>query len=134
MFVSSAVISTLYFGGFHYPGMDWVSNALTGSLGAVVGHNVATLIGVGALFTKIFFFIFFFMWVRWTLPRFRYDQLMNLGWKSLIPLSILNIVVTGAGLLVNIKYAPWLIVVVMVVLGATNAIKAPRRRVVPQQS
>ncbi len=134
MFVSSAVISTLYFGGFHYPGMDWVSNALTGSLGAVAGHNVATLIGVGSLFTKIFFFIFFFMWVRWTLPRFRYDQLMNLGWKSLIPLSILNIVVTGAGLLFNIKYAPWLIVVVMVVLGATNAIKAPRRRVVPQQS
>lgn len=134
MFVSSAVISTLYFGGFHYPGMGWVANALTGSLGAVAGHNVATLIGVGALFTKIFFFIFFFMWVRWTIPRFRYDQLMNLGWKSLIPLSILNIVVTGAGLLFNIKYAPWLIVVVMVVLGATNAIKAPRRRVIPQQS
>ena len=135
MFVSSAVISTLYFGGFHYPGMAWVSNALTGSLGEVAGHNVATLIGVGALFTKIFFFIFFFMWVRWTLPRFRYDQLMNLGWKSLIPLSILNIVVTGAGLLFNIKYAPWLIVVVMVVLAATNAIKSPRRRViVPQQS
>lgn len=134
MFVSSALISTLYFGGFHYPGMDWVYNALTGSLGTVAGHNVATLIGTGALFTKIFFFIFFFMWVRWTLPRFRYDQLMNLGWKSLIPLSILNIVVTGAGLLFNIKYAPWLIVVVMVVLGATNAIKAPRRRVVPQQS
>lgn len=134
MFVSSAVISTLYFGGFHYPGMDWVHNALTNSLGAVAGHNVATLIGVGSLFTKIFFFIFFFMWVRWTIPRFRYDQLMNLGWKSLIPLSILNIVVTGAGLLFNIKYAPWLIVVVMVVLGATNAIKAPRRRVVAQQS
>ncbi len=134
MFVSSAVISTLYFGGFHYPGMDWVHNALTNSLGAVTGHNVATLIGVGALFTKIFFFIFFFMWVRWTIPRFRYDQLMNLGWKSLIPLSILNIVVTGAGLLFNIKYAPWLIVVVMIVLGATNAIKAPRRGVIPQQS
>lgn len=134
MFVSSAVISTLYFGGFHYPGMDWVSSALTGSLGQAVGHNVATLIGTVVLFSKIFFFIFFFMWVRWTLPRFRYDQLMNLGWKSLIPLSMLNIVVTGAGLMYNIKYASWLIVVVMVVLAATNAIKAPRRSVVPQQS
>ncbi|GAA4467904.1 NADH-quinone oxidoreductase subunit NuoH [Nibrella saemangeumensis] len=129
MFVSSAIISTLYFGGFHYPGMDWVRETLTGSLGAVVGHNLATLIGTMALFAKIFFFIFFFMWVRWTIPRFRYDQLMNLGWKSLIPLSILNIVITGLGLLYNIKYATWLIVVVMVVLAATNAIKAPRRQV-----
>lgn len=129
MFVSSAVISTLYFGGFHYPGMAWVREALTGSLGEIAGHNVATLIGTAVLFAKIFFFIFFFMWVRWTVPRFRYDQLMNLGWKSLIPLSILNIVITGLGLLYNIKYATWLIVVVMVVLAATNAIKAPRRQV-----
>ncbi|GAA4411702.1 NADH-quinone oxidoreductase subunit NuoH [Nibrella viscosa] len=136
MFVSSAVIATLYFGGFHYPGMDWVRETLTGSLGAVVGHNLATLIGTIALFAKIFFFIFFFMWIRWTVPRFRYDQLMNLGWKSLIPLSILNIVITGLGLLYNIKYATWLIVIVMVVLAATNAIKAPRRQVStsPQRS
>lgn len=129
MFVSSAIISTLYFGGFHYPGMDWVRQALTGSLGEIAGHNVATLIGTMVLFAKIFFFIFFFMWVRWTVPRFRYDQLMNLGWKSLIPLSILNIIITGLGLLYNVKYATWLIVVVMVVLAATNAIKAPRRQV-----
>ncbi len=88
MFVASAIISTLYFGGYNYPGMDWVAGA--------VPHNVATLIGTGALFGKIFFFIFFFMWVRWTLPRFRFDQLMNLGWKSLIPLSILNVLLTGA--------------------------------------
>ncbi|RYF74610.1 MAG: NADH-quinone oxidoreductase subunit NuoH [Cytophagaceae bacterium] len=128
MFTSSAVISTLYFGGFHYPFMTQVHDALVGSLGDVAGHNVATLIGTVVLFAKIFFFIFFFMWVRWTVPRFRYDQLMNLGWKSLIPLSILNVILTGAGLLYNIKYATWLIVLVMVVLGATNAIKAPRRK------
>lgn len=88
MFVASAVISTLYFGGYNYPGMDLVE--------AAVPHNVATLIGTGVFFGKILFFIFFFMWVRWTLPRFRYDQLMNLGWKSLIPLAILNVVITGA--------------------------------------
>ncbi|MBO0949968.1 NADH-quinone oxidoreductase subunit NuoH [Fibrella forsythiae] len=134
MFTSSAVISTLYFGGFHYPFMTQVHDALVGSLGDVAGHNVATLIGTVVLFAKIFFFIFFFMWVRWTVPRFRYDQLMNLGWKSLIPLSILNVILTGAGLLYNIKYATWAIVLVMVVLGATNAIKAPRRKpvAVPQ--
>jgi NADH-quinone oxidoreductase subunit H len=53
------------------------------------------VLGVVALFAKIFFFIFFFMWVRWTIPRFRYDQLMDLGWKTLIPLAIANIVITG---------------------------------------
>ena len=132
MFTSSAVIATLYFGGFHYPFMTQVHDALVGSLGNVAGHNVATLIGTVAFFAKIFFFIFFFMWVRWTVPRFRYDQLMNLGWKTLIPLSILNVILTGAGLLYDIKYASWAIVLVMVVLAATNAIKAPRRKPVIQ--
>ncbi|HEY8402854.1 MAG TPA: NADH-quinone oxidoreductase subunit NuoH [Cytophagaceae bacterium] len=85
MFVSSALMSALYFGGFNFPFMD--------ELG--LPHNMETLIGVAFFFAKIFAFIFFFMWVRWTLPRFRYDQLMRLGWKYLIPLSILNIIATG---------------------------------------
>ena len=87
MFLASAVMSTLYFGGYNYPGMDWV-NSMLGSL-------FGPLIGMGVLLFKIFAFIFFFMWVRWTVPRFRYDQLMNLGWKVLIPLAIANIVITG---------------------------------------
>lgn len=132
MFVSSAFISALYFGGFHYPFMNEVGSALENSLGAVAGHNLATAIQFVVFFAKIFFFIFFFMWVRWTLPRFRYDQLMNLGWKSLIPLSILNVVVTGAGLLYNFKYASWLIAVVMIVLVVMSTSKAPKREVVPQ--
>ncbi|TAG23867.1 MAG: NADH-quinone oxidoreductase subunit NuoH [Cytophagia bacterium] len=99
MFVSSAVISNLFFGGYNYPFMDSVHQFLTNNLGAIAGHNVATLIGTVVLFGKIFFFIFFFMWVRWTLPRFRYDQLMNLGWKGLIPLAMLNIVLTGGAIL-----------------------------------
>ncbi|HQQ96559.1 MAG TPA: NADH-quinone oxidoreductase subunit NuoH [Cyclobacteriaceae bacterium] len=88
MFVSSAVISTLYFGGFNFPFMH--------DLG--LSHNAITLIGTAALFGKIVFFIFFFMWVRWTLPRFRYDQLMNLGWKILLPLALVNIFLTAGGL------------------------------------
>ncbi len=87
MFVSSAVMATLYWGGYNYPGMDWVL--------AHTGPVAAPLIGTVILFAKIFLFIFFFMWVRWTIPRFRYDQLMDLGWKTLIPLAIANIIVTG---------------------------------------
>ncbi len=85
MFISSAVMATLYFGGFNFPFMHHLG----------LSENLVTILGVVALFAKIFFFIFFFMWVRWTIPRFRYDQLMNLGWKVLIPLAIANIVLTG---------------------------------------
>ena len=89
MFISSAIISTLYFGGYNFPFMH--------DLG--LSHNAITILGVVFLFAKIFFFIFFFMWIRWTVPRFRYDQLMNLGWKILIPLSLLNIVLTGGAMM-----------------------------------
>ena len=99
MFVSSAIISVLYFGGYNYPGMDWVYTQLTSALGTQTGHNIATLLGTAVFFGKALFFIFFYMWVRWTLPRFRYDQLMNLGWKKLIPLAIFNIIITGAAVL-----------------------------------
>jgi NADH-quinone oxidoreductase subunit H len=85
MFISSAVIATLYFGGYNMPFID--------ELG--LPGNVMTLLGTGFFFLKIFFLIFLFMWIRWTLPRFRYDQLMNLGWKVLIPLAIFNILITG---------------------------------------
>lgn len=85
MFVSSALMAALYFGGYNFPFMY--------DLG--LSQNWITIIGVFVFFAKIVAFIFFFMWVRWTLPRFRYDQLMNLGWKILIPLAIANIVLTG---------------------------------------
>ena len=84
MFVTSAVMATLYFGGYNFPGMHLITDP-----------NLAAVLGVFALFAKILFFIFFFIWVRWTIPRFRYDQLMKLGWNILIPLSIINIVITG---------------------------------------
>ncbi|MBK9737346.1 MAG: NADH-quinone oxidoreductase subunit NuoH [Saprospiraceae bacterium] len=88
MFISSAMIACLYFGGYNFPFMEFVQN--------LTGEIIFSVICVLVLLTKILFFIFFFMWVRWTIPRFRFDQLMNLGWKVLLPLSIINMLLTGA--------------------------------------
>lgn len=83
MFISSAVMATFYFGGYNMPFIGrWVHDP-----------NWLAALGVVFFFGKIIFFIFTFMWIRWTLPRFRFDQLMNLGWKILIPLSIFNLAV-----------------------------------------
>jgi NADH-quinone oxidoreductase subunit H len=85
MITASAVMSVLFLGGWHVPFLDTMG----------LSPLVMSLIGIGAMLAKIFFFIFVFMWVRWSIPRFRYDQLMNLGWKVLLPLGIANIVLTA---------------------------------------
>jgi len=89
MFISSAVMATIFWGGYDIPFLN------DANFGLQHGQNLLAVLEVLCLFLKISAFIFFFMWVRWTIPRFRYDQLMNLGWKALIPLAILNMVVTG---------------------------------------
>jgi NADH-quinone oxidoreductase subunit H len=89
MFISSAFMASLYFGGYNFPFMD--------SLG--LSQNAITIIGVFVFFLKIFAFIFLFMWIRWTLPRFRYDQLMRLGWQYMIPLALIHLFGVGAVLL-----------------------------------
>lgn len=71
------------------------------SLGAKASMIVAAVLQVGCFLTKVMFFCWLFIWVRWTLPRFRYDQLMKLGWKYMMPVSILNIFVTGSVMLVR---------------------------------
>ncbi len=93
MFISCVIIATLFFGGYDMPFVD--ETKLSGI--------TALVVGLAALFGKTFILIFIFMWIRWTLPRFRYDQLMNLGWKGLIPLALLNMVVTGAVVLYTMK-------------------------------
>lgn len=85
MFISSAIISSLYFGGYNFPFIDQLG----------LSHNMLTMVGTLIFFGKIFFFIFFFMWIRWTIPRFRYDQLMHLGWRIMIPLALVNILLTA---------------------------------------
>lgn len=96
MFVSGAVMATLYFGGYDYPFYETVVNSF--------GENVANFIGFGALIGKALFFVFVFMWVRWTLPRFRYDQLMHLGWTGLIPIAMFNVVWTGLVILLPAEF------------------------------
>lgn len=91
MFISSAVLATVFFGGYNFPWMDQVQAAVPGWL--------FPLICVTVLMIKIIGFILFFMFIRWTLPRFRYDQLLNLGWKGLIPLALINLVITGGVIL-----------------------------------
>ena len=89
MFIASVIMATLYFGGYDFPFIDE----------SKLNVNLAAILGVFTLLIKVFFFIFLFMWVRWTIPRFRYDQLMHLGWKILIPLALINMFVTGAVIL-----------------------------------
>lgn len=89
MIMSSAVMASLYFGGYDIPFLDE----------STLAPNIAAILGVLSLLTKIVIFLFLFMWIRWTIPRFRYDQLMNLGWKSLIPLALVNMLATGAMIL-----------------------------------
>ncbi len=94
MFMSSMVMATLFFGGYDIPFVNDAS--LTQSWG-----NWAVILQGLSLFIKTAIFIFIFIWIRWTIPRFRYDQLMNLGWKTLIPLALFNMLITAVVILVR---------------------------------
>jgi len=95
MFISGVVMSTLFFGGYDIP---FVNEA---SLATQIGANWVAIMGFVALIIKSFLFVSIFIWIRWTIPRFRYDQLMNLGWKGLIPLALLNMIVTAVVMLLK---------------------------------
>ena len=86
MTTAAALIVTLFFGGWTFPGMHLLSGWWL------------LLASVAAFAVKLAFFLWLFVWVRWSLPRFRYDQLMRLGWKGLLPLATLNLVWVGVGM------------------------------------
>ena len=102
MIVGSAVTVTLFLGGWHFFGLE--------NIGGPVWSGV---ISFGIFFAKTAIFLFVFIWVRWTLPRFRYDQLMNFGWKFLLPVTLTSIVVTGT---------LWIITGSRLVVGIGNAV------------
>jgi len=95
MIMASAFISTMFFGGYSLlPGMAEAVNFISNHFGLLETgrQNVKAFFEFISIFTKVSFFMFVFIWVRWTLPRFRFDQLMDLGWKILFPLSLINLV------------------------------------------
>jgi len=90
MVTASALMVTLFFGGWDIPFTHWDNTA--------PWTVPKTLLTVGAFTTKVALFLFLFIWVRWTLPRFRYDQLMALGWKVMLPLALAYVTVLATAM------------------------------------
>lgn len=88
MVTVSAMLVTLFFGGWDIPGVAWDE----------AGGALQTVATAAFMFLKVFFFLFLFMWIRWTLPRFRYDQLMALGWKVMLPVALVYVMVTAVAI------------------------------------
>ncbi len=85
MITASAVITTLYFGGWQVPYLELLQ----------LPSGIVVIVQILAFVVKVAFMLFVFQWVRWTVPRFRYDQLMDLGWKVMLPLALANVIATG---------------------------------------
>ncbi|MFZ2631565.1 MAG: complex I subunit 1 family protein [Desulfosalsimonadaceae bacterium] len=92
----AGIMTTMFFGAWHLP---FVTDKMLLSLFHFAGPNgsniLAMLVNVGTFYVKLVFFIWLQMTIRWTLPRFRYDQVMRLGWKMILPISLINIFITG---------------------------------------
>jgi NADH-quinone oxidoreductase subunit H len=107
MTTASALVTTFYFGGFHLlPGMEHLIPFVGGIVDSLfhVAHPVdwgRLVLEVVSFTLKVCFFLWLYVWVRWTLPRFRYDQLMNLGWKVLFPISLINFLATAVWMYVK---------------------------------
>ena len=91
MITASAMFVTLFFGGWDIPFTQWDNSGPATVL--------KSLVTFGAFALKLYFFVFFYIWIRWTLPRFRYDQLMSLGWKFMLPVALAYIVIVASAVL-----------------------------------
>jgi NADH-quinone oxidoreductase subunit H len=92
MVVVASVAATLYLGGWYFPGLH--------RLDAAGYHNLYVLLSLLAFLVKASVILYIYFWLRWTLPRFRYDQLMDIGWKWLIPSALINIGLTAVAIFV----------------------------------
>jgi NADH-quinone oxidoreductase subunit H len=116
MFVGSALVVTLFCGGWTLFGLE----------------QLGWWMGLLIFAAKTLFFCFVFIWVRWTLPRFRYDQLMRLGWSWFIPVALANVILTAAALALDLPWVPWILPAVLALGGLLAAWIAPGHVVVPR--
>ncbi len=99
MVVGAAILSTLFFGGWQFPYLGDTGFLFPGGAGFALPPALVFLLRIGSFVGKVVFFAWLYVWVRWTIPRFRYDQVMRLGWKMMLPLSLANLFATGLILL-----------------------------------
>ncbi|MFQ6673037.1 MAG: NADH-quinone oxidoreductase subunit H [Candidatus Tectimicrobiota bacterium] len=97
--VVAGVVTSLFFGGWQVPFLFADGLHFPGGFTVWLPHLLVVLLQVGAFVFKVVFFCWLLMTIRWTLPRFRYDQVMRLGWKYMLPLALINVLVTGAVIL-----------------------------------
>jgi NADH-quinone oxidoreductase subunit H len=99
MVVGAAILSTVFFGGWQFPYLADAGFSFPGGVTVAVPPAAVLALRIGSFVAKTLFFCWLYIWVRWTIPRFRYDQVMRLGWKVMLPLALFNIFVTGLVLL-----------------------------------
>lgn len=105
MIVGSCVLTLVFFGGWHpLPWMTWTDLATWTGMAFFNTGISGALFALGTFALKTVFFLFFFIWVRWTVPRFRYDQVMRIGWRKLLPLAIANLIFCAVGIAVFDRY------------------------------
>jgi len=128
MITASAFIAVLFLGGWHLPGVPWTQPEAT--------QWYAVLAKIGVLSTKIILFLFVMMWIRWTLPRLRFDQLMRLAWKGLIPITLALFVLAAALLFFDLQRSPLLalsgnlaILVVALIAASSSRLRVTGRQV-----
>jgi NADH-quinone oxidoreductase subunit H len=131
----NAIAVTLFLGGWHFPGLYTLSQFVSANFGQFAGNAVFGLLSLGAFLLKVTLLSFLSVWVRATVPRVRYDQLMNLGWKILLPMALFNVAMTAVvNVLVPDKIISGIIafVIGVVVVVGVSVVNGPRKPAVGQ--